>query len=745
MSLKGVLGNGGGGGGVGTVTSVGLTAPASFITGPAVTSSGFLSFDWSSTPVPVSSGGTGLSSTIPNALLQAGAGSTSPFSQIALTNLSSTFLSGTGVFSVPPYPAGGGGSLLVTDSTTSVSNVTRLRLGAGAAVSNAGGGEADVTFSSGVLVYSNTSVPAGNTIANSNSETAFASSYTIPANALVAGSIVRLKLYGVYGTTIVGPTIRGKVKLGATVVADTGSVTSVAGVTNGGWWAEVFFVCQTAGSGGTVEAQGYAEFSTAATTGLSVNTPNTAAIAIDTTATQAITVTIQWGTADAANTITLREMTVEIANIVPIDTSSISTDIDTNPQTGNYTLLTSDKGDFVLATGSSAQTFTLDTSLGDGFYFYSEHNGTGSSGANKKLTFTPSSGTADGLSSVIGYPGEIRLWICDGTNWTSKLLKGGYIQVAQADSAYAFIVPSGWTAMRVHTFGAGGSGGGGEGAAVSTERVGGGGGGGGVCVERFFNVGDQGLVDAGDTITCTVGAGATGGIGGTAAAGSDGAAGSNSTFGALITAYGGGGGAGDATAGGGGGGGAGMTSVGASATIGTGATGGTAFIAGAAAGQNSSGYPGGGGGGSVAAGGSAYRGGGGGAGGGTNNVGVTGGSSAYSAAGGGSGGALNAADPGTNRAGGAGGDTGFDIAASGGGGTAGAAGGGTPGGNGADGDSNTGGQGGGGGGSNGAGTGGAGGNGGIPGGGGGGGGGGTNVGGAGGNGGNGAIRIWYWP
>lgn len=41
---------------------------------------------------------------------------------------------------------------------------------------------------------------------------------------------------------------------------------------------------------------------------------NTATVAVDTTTSQTITVTAQWGTANASNTITLTNLTVESLN-----------------------------------------------------------------------------------------------------------------------------------------------------------------------------------------------------------------------------------------------------------------------------------------------------------------------------------------------------------------------------------------------------------------------------------------------
>lgn len=170
------------------------------------------------------------------------------------------------------------------------------------------------------LVYVNTSVPAGNTVANTAADTAFTSSYTIPAGQLDVGTVVRVKLYGVYSTdAAAAPTIRLRLKLGATTMIDTGAVTTVVSTSNRGWSAEATFTVTTDSATGVIEAQGFAEFETAATTALIVNMENIAAVSpIDTTSALALTATLQWGTADADNTATLREMTVEVMNTQPV-------------------------------------------------------------------------------------------------------------------------------------------------------------------------------------------------------------------------------------------------------------------------------------------------------------------------------------------------------------------------------------------------------------------------------------------
>jgi hypothetical protein len=169
------------------------------------------------------------------------------------------------------------------------------------------------------LVYVNTSVPGGNTVANTSAETFFASSYAIPAGTLAAGMVVRLRLFGVYSTGVVAPSLALRVYFGSTVMIASGTLTTVANVTNDGWSAEGLFTVQTIGSLGTIEAQGLSEFSTASTVVLFVNMDNAAPVTVNTTISQTLQVSVQWGgTVNASDTITLREMAVEIMAIMGI-------------------------------------------------------------------------------------------------------------------------------------------------------------------------------------------------------------------------------------------------------------------------------------------------------------------------------------------------------------------------------------------------------------------------------------------
>ena len=174
------------------------------------------------------------------------------------------------------------------------------------------------------LVYANATVPAGNTISNISAETFFISSYTIPAGALAVGMVLRVKLFGVYSTGVVAPSLILRVYFGATVMIASGTLTTIAGVTNDGWSAEGLFIVQMLGTLGTIEAQGLSEFSTASTAVLFVNMDNAAPIVVNTTIAQTIQVSVQWGgTVSASDTITLREMTVELLATIGISSPAV--------------------------------------------------------------------------------------------------------------------------------------------------------------------------------------------------------------------------------------------------------------------------------------------------------------------------------------------------------------------------------------------------------------------------------------
>lgn len=159
---------------------------------------------------------------------------------------------------------------------------------------------------------------ANKTIADTVTETTLfgtgKGTLTFPANFWVVGRTVRLELHGDFADTGT-PTARVRVKMGATTLIDS---TALALVALGGteeWEAIVIVTCRTTGVTGTLET--ILDFVYETTTGVSplyafdVNGTSTV---FDTTASGAVDVTFEWGTANPANTITSQIAYVEVLN-----------------------------------------------------------------------------------------------------------------------------------------------------------------------------------------------------------------------------------------------------------------------------------------------------------------------------------------------------------------------------------------------------------------------------------------------
>ena len=72
--------------------------------------------------------------------------------------------------------------------------------------------------------------------------------------------------------------------------------------------------CRTTGASGTVQSQGLLILNMDGQSAEFWDLENTGTATIDTTSSQAIDATWQWGTADAGNTITLTNLTIEVLN-----------------------------------------------------------------------------------------------------------------------------------------------------------------------------------------------------------------------------------------------------------------------------------------------------------------------------------------------------------------------------------------------------------------------------------------------
>lgn len=156
------------------------------------------------------------------------------------------------------------------------------------------------------------SVTIGNTAAETSLVSTGAGSATIGANALVAGSTIIFRVLGYHTQNAAAPTIRIRLKHGATVLLDTTALVDAqlaAAPASHPFELSVFYTVRTVGAGGTGIGQVFmtsmgAAAATVGNTHLFPPAGFTATSAIDTTVGGLLDLTWQWGAADAALTIT---------------------------------------------------------------------------------------------------------------------------------------------------------------------------------------------------------------------------------------------------------------------------------------------------------------------------------------------------------------------------------------------------------------------------------------------------------
>ncbi len=134
------------------------------------------------------------------------------------------------------------------------------------------------------------------------------------------GKTVRISMAGFYGTDAAD---FGRLQIRVyltkagvdTLIMDTGIQDLTGGVAAAGWWLSALFTVKTIGDAGTVWAQGMFDLNLTATTAEHWDMVNAAIVAIDTNNdAQTVKVTSQFSIADAQNTITCTNFTIEILN-----------------------------------------------------------------------------------------------------------------------------------------------------------------------------------------------------------------------------------------------------------------------------------------------------------------------------------------------------------------------------------------------------------------------------------------------
>lgn len=162
----------------------------------------------------------------------------------------------------------------------------------------------------GGLAYSNTAASTAVT-GSTTAEQLFDVGYTIPANTLKAGTMVRVRAQGIATGTQANDTVAYKLYIGGSGGTAIISAAATDAANNDTFQMEATIVCRTAGATGTLVATGTYKVSSAEGT-MTVKDDITASTTVNTTANQAISVTATWSAANGTNTCRLDILTVEV-------------------------------------------------------------------------------------------------------------------------------------------------------------------------------------------------------------------------------------------------------------------------------------------------------------------------------------------------------------------------------------------------------------------------------------------------
>lgn len=165
----------------------------------------------------------------------------------------------------------------------------------------------DGTLVKAASAYLADTTAASSLITNTTAETTFSNgTVTIPKNSLTAGDVIRIRAQGIAPATNSTDTLNIKLKVGTTVIAQTGAL-DVAN--NDIFLIDANIVIRTVGATGTLVAYGTVSIGTPGTA--TVKTFNLASTTIDTTVDQTLTVTATWSVANAGDTVQMDSLLVE--------------------------------------------------------------------------------------------------------------------------------------------------------------------------------------------------------------------------------------------------------------------------------------------------------------------------------------------------------------------------------------------------------------------------------------------------
>ena len=166
----------------------------------------------------------------------------------------------------------------------------------------------------GGLIFSQTATKThGNSASTVTLTNTGRGTWTLPANYLIAGRVLRIRAGGYMTTMASSPgNFTILLKLGSTTVLTTTAAALVVNTTTRRWELDCTLVCYATGASGTVWGEGRFETSNnSEATCLQYPLKKTATSTIDTTASQAVDLQATWATANASNSITCVYLTVE--------------------------------------------------------------------------------------------------------------------------------------------------------------------------------------------------------------------------------------------------------------------------------------------------------------------------------------------------------------------------------------------------------------------------------------------------
>lgn len=158
-----------------------------------------------------------------------------------------------------------------------------------------------------------TNVAASTAITASSTETLFDTSYSIPADSLVPGQLIKIKYQGICTATNGTDTFAAVLRIGglAGTALYTHTATDVAN--NNIFLGEYNLIIRTVGASGTMVGFGWGKNVAAAEGTITFRDDFLASTTIDTTAAQVVGVTGQFSSTNAGNSARLDFISVEIA------------------------------------------------------------------------------------------------------------------------------------------------------------------------------------------------------------------------------------------------------------------------------------------------------------------------------------------------------------------------------------------------------------------------------------------------